>query len=56
MYTQKTIDLLGEYIERFPELIEILLKSDNTKDTFKSGDMFPDPKTRYVYLYIYYLL
>lgn len=47
MYSQKAIDLLGEYIQRFPELIKVLLRADNTKDTFKSEEMFPDPSTRY---------
>jgi len=49
MYSQKTIDLLGEYIQRFPELINVLLKTENAKDTFKSEEMFPDPNTRYVF-------
>ncbi|XP_029346579.1 5'-3' exoribonuclease 1 isoform X2 [Acyrthosiphon pisum] len=46
MYSQKTIDLLGEYIQRFPELINVLLSTENTKDTFSSEDMFPNPSTR----------
>lgn len=46
MYSQKTIDLLGEYIEKFPEVINVLLSTDSAKDTFKSEDMFPDPNTR----------
>lgn len=45
MYSQKTIDLLGEYIQRFPELINVL-STESAKDTFKSEDMFPDPSTR----------
>lgn len=48
MYSQKTIDLLGEYIQRFPEVINILLGKESAKDTFKSEDMFPDSSTRYV--------
>lgn len=47
MYSQKTIDLLGEYIQKFPEIINVLLKTENTKDTFKSEEMFPDSSTRY---------
>jgi len=52
MYSQKTIDLLGEYIQRFPELINLLLRIDNVKDTFKLEEMFPDPITRYILLII----
>lgn len=48
MYSQKTIDLLGEYIQRFPELMNVLLRTDSNKDTFKVEEMFPDPSTRYV--------
>jgi hypothetical protein len=48
MYSQKTIDLLDEYIQRFPEIINVLLKTENTQDTFKLEEMFPDPKTRYI--------
>lgn len=47
MYSQKTINLLGEYIQKFPELVNVLLNTENAKDTFKSEDMFPDPSTRY---------
>lgn len=54
MYSQKTIDLLDEYIKRFPELIEVLLKTDSVKDTFKSEDMFPDSSTRYGLMLIFY--
>jgi len=50
MYSQKTIDLLGEYIQKFPELINVLLNTESSKDTFKSEDMFPDPSTRFVFL------
>jgi len=46
MYSQKTIDLLGKYIEKFPEVINVLLRTDSAKDTFKSEDMFPDLNTR----------
>ncbi|XP_025419892.1 5'-3' exoribonuclease 1 isoform X2 [Sipha flava] len=46
MYSQKTIDLLDEYIQRFPEIINVLLKTESTQDTFKLEEMFPDPKTR----------
>lgn len=46
MYSQKTIDLLGKYIQKFPELINILLRTESAKDTFKSEEMFPDPSTR----------
>lgn len=52
MYSQKTIDLLGEYIQRFPELINILLRTEGVKDTFKSEEMFPDSNTRYVFMKI----
>jgi len=48
MYSQKTIDLLSEYIQRFPELINVLISTESAKDTFKSEDMFPDPSTRFV--------
>lgn len=51
MYTQKTIDLVGEYISLFPELIHVLSRTDSIKDTFKSEDMFVDPKLRYILLF-----
>lgn len=51
MYSQKTIDLLSEYIRRFPELINVLLNTESAKDTFKSEDMFPDPSTRFVIIF-----
>lgn len=51
MYSQKTINLLGEYIKKFPELISILLKTESAKDTFKSEEMFPDPITRYLFIF-----
>lgn len=47
MYSQKTIDLLGEYIKKFPEIVTVLLNTESNKDTFKSEEMFPDPTTRY---------
>lgn len=47
MYSQKTIDLLGEYIQRFPELMNVLSTTEGFKDTFKSEDMFPNPSTRF---------
>lgn len=53
MYTQKTINLLGEYIQRFPELINVLLNTESVKDTFKSEDMFPDPSTRFVFFFFF---
>lgn len=46
MYSQKTVDLLQEYIQRFPEIINILLGKESIKDTFKSEEMFPDSNTR----------
>jgi len=51
MYSQKTIDLLGEYIQRFPELINVLLSTESSKDTFSSEDMFPNPSTRFVFFF-----
>jgi len=57
MYSQKTIDLLGEYIQRFPELINVLLSTESSKDTFSSEDMFPNPNTRFVFfLSLIYLI
>lgn len=53
MYSQKTIDLLGEYILKFPELVNLLLSTENNKDTFKSEDMFPDLSTRYLFIYFF---
>lgn len=56
MYTQKTIDLVGEYIEKFPEVIHILSRTDSTKDTFKSEEMFKDPRLRYIFFSVCYLV
>lgn len=56
MYSQKTVDLLGEYIQKFPEIVNVLLRTESSKDTFKSEEMFPDPKTRYIVLSIQYII
>lgn len=56
MYSQKTIDLLGEYIQKFPELVNVLLSTENAKDTFKSEDMFPDSSTRYFFSASYFII
>ncbi|XP_050547911.1 5'-3' exoribonuclease 1-like, partial [Daktulosphaira vitifoliae] len=45
LYSQKTIDLLREYLERFPEL-QNLVNTESTNDTFRIEEMFPDKQTR----------
>lgn len=48
LYSQKTVDLLREYLERFPEL-QNLVNTESANDTFRLEEMFPDKQTRYAF-------